>query len=152
VDEPAFGRFLPPGSQPYLRDERVLGAIRARPEFPELKPDLERALKNVAILEAGGAPFGFGTDAGVSNRVIGFAEHRELQLLVDAGVSPARALQMATRDSAEVLGLADQLGQLAPGFRADMAVLRANPLEDIRNSLAIEAVWQDGVELAGPLD
>ena len=145
VDDPLFGRFLPPGSREYLRDEGFLDTIRRKPEFPELRPDLERALRNVGILNQAGVRFGFGTDTGVSNRVPGFYEHRELELLVQAGVSPADALRMATVDAAGVLGQHGTLGEIAPGRRADLLVLRANPLDDVRNTRAIEAVWLDGV-------
>lgn len=151
VDDPFFLRFLPPGSREELRDPAFLASIRARPEFPALRPDLERALENVARLYRAGVPFGFGTDAGVSNRVPGFAEHRELELLVQAGVPPAAALRMATLDAARLLGQEGVLGEVAPGRRADLLVLRANPLDDVRHTRSIESVWLDGVQVAGPL-
>ena len=144
VDDPLFGRFLPPGSREFLRDDAFLASIRAKPEFPELGPDVERALRNTALLYEAGVTFGFGTDTGVSNRVIGFYEHRELELLTQAGVRPADALRMATVDSARVLGQAGILGEIAPGHRADLLVLRANPLEDISNTRKIAAVVVGG--------
>ena len=149
VDDPLFGRFLPPASREYLRDEAFLASIRAKPEFPELRPDLERASRNVGLLYEGGVRFGFGTDAGVSNRVIGFAEHRELELLVRAGVRPADALRMASLDAARILGQEPILGEIAPGRSADLLVLRANPLEDVKNTRAIEAVWLEGIRACG---
>jgi imidazolonepropionase-like amidohydrolase len=145
VDDPLFGRLLPPGSVEYLRDERFLSTIRARPEYPEQRVELERASRNVRLLYEAGVRFGFGTDAGVSNRVIGVYEHRELELLVSAGVSASDALRMATVDSARILGQVGVLGELAPGRRADLVVLAANPLEDVRNVRTIRSVWQDGV-------
>jgi imidazolonepropionase-like amidohydrolase len=151
VDDPLFGRFLPPGSVEYLRDEAFLATIRAKPEFPELRPDLERAARNVGRLYRAGVRFGFGTDSGVSNRVIGFYEHRELELLVEARVSTADALRMATVNSADVLGRKGDVGEIAPGRRADLVVLRANPLEDIRNTRTIESVWVDGVKACDSL-
>jgi imidazolonepropionase-like amidohydrolase len=151
VDDPLFGRFLPPGSAAYLRDEAFLATIRAKPEFSELRPDFERAARNVGTLHRAGVRFGFGTDSGVSNRVIGFYEHRELELLVQAGVSPADALRMATMNSAAILGRETELGEIAPGKRADLVVLRANPLEDVTNTRTIESVWVDGVQVCGEL-
>ena len=146
VDDPFFGRLLPPGSREYLRDEAFLATIRARPEYPALRPDVERASRNVKLLYEGGVRFGFGTDSGVSNRVIGFYEHRELELLVEAGVRPADALRMATVESAQILGRAGGLGEIAPGRHADFMVLSANPLEDVRNTRTIRSVWLDGVK------
>jgi imidazolonepropionase-like amidohydrolase len=151
VDDPLFGKFLPPGSADYLKDEAFLATYRARKEFPQLGPDRERASLNVAKLHAAGVPFGFGTDTGVANRVPGFYEHRELELLVGAGVSPADALRMATVGSAEIIGQKGVLGEIAPGRRADLVVLRANPLQTIRNTRTIDMVWLDGVQACGAL-
>ena len=151
VDDPLFGLLLPPGSREYLGDERFLATIRAKPEYAALRPDVERALRNTALLHGSGVTVGFGTDAGVSNRVIGFSEHRELELLVRAGISAADALRMATVTSAEVLGRGDELGRIGPGYRADVLVLRANPLEDVRHTRTIESVWLDGVRAADAL-
>ena len=145
VDDPLFGRFLPPGSREYVRDEAFLATIRAKAEFPELRPDVERAMRNTGLLYQAGVRFGFGTDTGVSNRVIGFYEHRELELLVRAGVRPIDALRMATIDSAGVLGQEGELGQIAPGYRADLLVLRADPLANVANTRTIDSVWVDGV-------
>jgi imidazolonepropionase-like amidohydrolase len=151
VDDPLFGKFLPPGSADYLKTEAFLTTYRARKEFPHLGPDRERAFRNVGKLYAAGVRFGFGTDTGVANRVPGFYEHRELELLVGAGVSPADALRMATIGSAEIIGQRGVLGEIAPGRRADMVVLKANPLQNIRNTRTIESVWLDGVQACGAL-
>ena len=145
VDDPLLDRFLPPGSRAYLRDERFLDTIRQKPEFPHLRPDLERALRNVGLLYGAGVKIGFGTDAGVSNRAIGFYEHRELELLVRAGIAPTDALRMATLESARILGQEGSLGEIAPGRRADLVVLGANPLDDVRNTRTIDSVWLDGI-------
>jgi imidazolonepropionase-like amidohydrolase len=151
VDDPLFGKFLPPGSADYLRHEAFLNTYRARKEFPELRPDYERAVRNVGKLHAAGVPFGFGTDTGVGNRVPGFYEHRELELLVSAGVAPIDALRMATVGSAEIVGQKGVLGEIAPGHRADLVVLKANPLQNIRNTRTVESVWLDGVQACGAL-
>ena len=151
VDDPLFGKFLPPGSAEYLKAEAFLATYRARKEFPHLGPDRERAFRNVGKLYAAGLPFGFGTDTGVANRVPGFYEHRELELLVGAGVSPIDALRMATIGSAEIIGQRGVLEEIAPGRRADMVVLKANPLHNIRNTRTIETVWLDGVQACGAL-
>jgi imidazolonepropionase-like amidohydrolase len=150
VRDPLLGRFLPVGSVDYLLGEELAGAIRSKPEFPELWPDLERAMRNTALLYEAGLRVGFGTDTGVSNRVIGFFAHRELQHLVELGVSEADALRMATLTNAEIIG-SDELGAIEPGRRADFVVLRENPLEDIKATRTIEGVWRDGIQVAGAL-
>jgi imidazolonepropionase-like amidohydrolase len=70
--------------------------------------------------------------------------HREMGLLAEAGVPPARLLRAATANAAEALGVGDRLGRIAPGFEADLVVLDANPLDDIRNTRGIHAVIVDG--------
>lgn len=108
-------------------------------------------LENLRRLHAGGVKLGFGTDAGaMPQRVIGFAEHRELALLTEAGLDNAEALRVATANAAELMGLEDR-GRIAPGKRADLLVLSANPLEDIDNTRQIHAVWQAGQEVSGAI-
>jgi len=84
-----------------------------------------------------------GTDSPNQLLVPGYSEHRELELLVAAGISPREALRAATRNAAVLLG-ADSLGLLAPGKVADLLVLSKDPLVDIRNTRAIEAVMSRG--------
>jgi imidazolonepropionase-like amidohydrolase len=84
-----------------------------------------------------------GTDASNQLLVPGYSEHRELELLVHAGLSPREALRAATRNGAVLLGV-DSLGLLAPGKAADLVVLTRDPLADIRNSRAIQSVMTRG--------
>jgi imidazolonepropionase-like amidohydrolase len=92
----------------------------------------------------------FGTDSGaVPTRVQGFAEHRELQLLVHAGLSPMDAIVCATKNSAEVIGAKDR-GTLEIGKKADFLVLDGNPLEDVRNTENIDMIYHDGKRVSRP--
>ncbi len=70
--------------------------------------------------------------------------HEELVLLTEAGLTPMEALQAATREPARFLDLLDSLGEVKKGKIADLVLLDANPLEDIRNSRRIAAVIVDG--------
>ena len=65
--------------------------------------------------------------------------HDELVALVDAGMAPMTVLQAATRDAAEFVGRADDLGTIAVGKRTALVLLRANPLQDIRNTRGVVA-------------
>lgn len=76
--------------------------------------------------------------------VPGFSLHDELVLLVKAGLTPADALRAATSDSAEFLGLQNSLGTVETGKLADLVLLDANPLEDIRNTQKISGVFLQG--------
>ena len=81
-----------------------------------------------------------GSDAGVAFSYPGFSLHEELGLLVEAGFSNLEALQAATLRPAEFLAATDSLGSIEVGQVADLVLLRANPLEDIRASREIETV------------
>jgi len=106
--------------------------------------DMQRSL---AKLNNAGARIGFGTDAGaVRDHFYAYTDHRELQLMVDAGMTPAQALTAATTTSAEFLRLKDR-GTLDAGNSADFIVLDANPLDDIANTKRIARVYLGGQEL-----
>jgi imidazolonepropionase-like amidohydrolase len=85
-----------------------------------------------------------GTDAPLPYVVPGFSVHDELALLVRAGLTPMQALQAATREPAAYLDALDSLGTVAPGRLADLVLLDADPLHDIRNTRRIRGVVRDG--------
>ncbi|MET9494446.1 amidohydrolase family protein [Streptomyces sp. NPDC006552] len=100
-------------------------------------------LRLVGELHGTGVRLAAGTDTGTGYLVPGFALHDELALLVAAGLTPADALRAATRDAARTLGL-PAVGTVAPGHAADLLVLDADPLRDIRNTRRIHGVVVDG--------
>jgi len=101
-----------------------------------------------------GIPFLAGTDTPPGVYIFpGFSLHEELQRFVAAGFSPMEALQTATLNPAKFLGMEDRLGTIEKGKLADLVLLDANPLEDIRNTQKIEAVILNGRYLSrGELD
>jgi imidazolonepropionase-like amidohydrolase len=76
----------------------------------------------------------------------GASLHRELQLLVDAGLTPTEALRAATSAPTRRFGLDDR-GRIAPGARADLLLVKGDPTRDITDTLSIEAVWRRGARL-----
>ena len=97
------------------------------------------------IAEAGGAArIMAGSDSPDLLMAYGFAMHRELAHLVRAGLTPYQALAAATRNPAEFLGASAEWGTVAVGRRADLVLLAANPLSDIRNTERIEGVAVGG--------
>jgi imidazolonepropionase-like amidohydrolase len=99
-----------------------------------------------------GVPLLVGTDAPVPGVVPGFGLHEELERFVQAGLTPEQALTAATCMPALYLGRSD-FGMVVPGRRADLLLLSANPLDDIRNTRSIEGVmvrgqWMDRAALA----
>lgn len=114
-----------------------------------LRPILLLELDNVRILNEAGVTLLAGTDVGVPFQVPGISLHVELERLVEAGLTPLEALRTATLNPVHVLGMVDSLGTVEPGKRADLVLLDANPLEDIRNARRIRAVVVDGKLLRG---
>ena len=102
------------------------------------------AKRNLKMLASQGVRIAFGTDTGPPGRFQGFFEHLELEMMVDAGMTPMQALVAATGDAARCHKRAGEIGTLAPGAVADFLVLGANPVDDIRNTRSIEQVWIAG--------
>jgi hypothetical protein len=91
-----------------------------------------------------GVPLMAGTDVGLPHLFPGFSLHDELALLVEAGLTPLEALQTATRNTAQALGLGDELGTVEVGKLADLVLLEADPLAAITNTTRIAAVVANG--------
>jgi imidazolonepropionase-like amidohydrolase len=109
-----------------------------------LQPLVPLYSQNARLLNEAGVLLLAGTDVGIPALVPGISLHEELELLVEAGLSPTEALRTATINPARVLGLAESLGSVEVGKMADLVLLDANPLTDIRNTQRIRAVIADG--------
>jgi imidazolonepropionase-like amidohydrolase len=116
------------------------------------RKDFAIGQQNLKRLFDAGVNVGFGTDSGaLPGRIPGFAEHHELELMVEAGLTPMQAITAATGENAKLLHTSDR-GTIAVGKRADLLVVDADPLADIRNTQKIFAVYHDGrnvVDLPG---
>src|SRR6516165_448434 len=114
------------------------------PDFSLREEMFKRSLEIVGRMNAAGAPILAGTDAAAPNVFPGFSLHEELAYLVRAGLTPLQALQAATAKPAEFLGKGAEVGTIETGKRADLLLLDANPLEDIRNTEKIRSVVLNG--------
>lgn len=85
-----------------------------------------------------------GTDIPNFGLIPGTSLHHELELLVKAGINPLNVIKIATSNAAEALGILDDVGTIEAGKQADMIILNANPIRNIRNIGAIEGVIEDG--------
>jgi imidazolonepropionase-like amidohydrolase len=134
-----------PHLSPRLTAEEVQG-LTSSFRFPgRLKTlSLDHARAAVAALKAAGVPVLAGTDAPNPGTAHGASLHRELELLVSAGLTPIEALAAATSTPARLFGLLDR-GRIAPGLRADLVLVDGDPGRDIRATRAIAQVWRNGV-------
>jgi imidazolonepropionase-like amidohydrolase len=124
--EPAFFRLL--------RDLQIVFAPRLalRQNAPEA---LSRAMRNTKRLSEAGVAIGVAS---------GSHTHREILLLAEAGLSPMEVIVAATRNGALALKQTDKLGAIEPGKKANLLLIGANPLEDIRNLRKLERVMING--------
>jgi len=91
-----------------------------------------------------GVPIGAGTDTPISYSVPGYSLHSELEMLVQAGLSPMEALHSATVRPAEFFGLSAEMGMVEEGRLADLVLLSGDPLVDIANTRTVQAVVSKG--------
>ena len=115
----------------------------------------DNARANLKACVAAGVKLAAGTDAGNPATFHGLSLHRELELYVEAGMSPARAIAAATSDAAHALGLTDR-GALEVGQRADLLVVHGDPLAAVADTRKVAAVYlwgetvdRDGLRLGG---
>jgi hypothetical protein len=124
--------------QPSIFDSSQVSLESARNGF-------RKRQRLVRMLHEAGARLLAGTDCfGLGKQLPGLGLQNELVLLVESGLSPLAALQAATITAAEALGQSATLGALEPGKFADIVVLEADPLADIRNARRVRTVVKGG--------
>jgi imidazolonepropionase-like amidohydrolase len=145
IDDPFFRKGLRGGQAGMLAAKREQQA--RDPNLAQLKKSFEMDKINLKKLVDGGVRVALGTDSGGdANRffIQGFAEHHQMELMVEAGLSPMQAIQSFSKWASETLGIDKDFGPLAKGKAADLLVLDKNPLENIANMRTIHAVYLGG--------
>ena len=118
--------------------------MRENPQTKVIEKALEQGTRNLKLLSDGGVMIAMGTDSGTDEgRWQGYFEQVEIEMMVKAGLTPMQAIVASTGNAARVSRL-DHLGTIAVGKAADLVVLDANPLQDIRNLRQINSVWIAG--------
>ena len=124
-------------------------ATRTSASAQRYKAQLPVAMQNLLTLHRAGVPIAMGTDTGPLGRFQGYFELMELEMMVEAGMTPAEALQSATAVAARCMRISSGVGTLLPGRWADLLVLDASPLERIANVRRQHSVWIGGVRVGG---
>jgi imidazolonepropionase-like amidohydrolase len=141
--DPFFTRAVSPAVLATLRSPEYQKTTSSAPHFAEYQGFFEAAKRNFKAEADAGVAYGFGTDTGPPGRFPGYFEQWEMQLMVEAGLTPLQALTAATGKAADFLRARD-IGTLEPSKWADLIVLDRNPLADIRNMRTIDAVYIAG--------
>ena len=147
----AGGRSLPEDARlaPWLTSDEVTNLRRSFPARAGAPTRMEHALEAVRQLKAAGVPLLAGSDAPNPGTAHGASVHRELELLVQAGLSPVEALAAATSVPAKAFKLDDR-GRIAPGLRADLILVKGDPGRDVTATRDILRVWKGGVPAERP--
>jgi imidazolonepropionase-like amidohydrolase len=130
-----------------ISDPAQQATVRAGPAYQQglrYREALEVAKRNLKVISGAGVRVAMGTDTGPPGRWQGFFEHLELEMMVESGMTPMQALVAATSVASDCHGKGDRFGSIRPGASADLLVLAANPLENIRNTRQITSVWIGG--------
>jgi imidazolonepropionase-like amidohydrolase len=146
LDDPFFARCTTPEVIRELKSGVFRQKQASDPNLDLYRRAFDMDVRNLKRLADAGVRIGFGTDSGQPGRFPGFFEHWEMELMVQAGLTPMQVIQSFSRNAAEALGAAS-LGTLEPGKAADLIVLDSDPLKDIRNTRAIHAVYLGGRKL-----
>ena len=146
VDDARIAPFLTSFDRRFLASDpnalrASVGLVR-RPAVSQRR-SIEKALRATRQMIDAGVPILAGSDAPNPGTAHGATLHRELELLVEAGMTPVQALAAATSVPASCFGLSDR-GRITPGLRADLLLVRGDPTIDITATRDIVSVWKAG--------
>ena len=146
IEESYFRKSVAPERMDVLRNQ-VRQAQLKDPQTPLIRAGLQMNMINLKKLSDAGARIAFGTDSGgAPDRffIQGYYEHREMELMVQSGLTPMQVIQAFSKGSSEALAIDKAFGTLAKGKVADLLVLEKNPLYNIANMRTIETIYLDG--------
>jgi imidazolonepropionase-like amidohydrolase len=146
--DPFFLKEADPAEIAQMQDPKRQDTMKTDPSAQWHKEHMAVAMGNLKTLSDAGINIAMGTDSGGGpGRFQGYFEHLELEYETKAGLTPMQALVSATSGAATAINISNEVGTLEKGKLADFLVLTANPLDDIKNTRAIESVWIGGVRV-----
>ncbi|NLU95427.1 amidohydrolase family protein [Chitinophaga sp. Ak27] len=149
INDPFFKASLEPGVYEMITSDQYQDNIKHSPSYQRNVHAFETAMKNVKKVADAGIPVALGTDSGAQPvRAQGFSEHLEMELMVQAGLTPLQAITAATRNAATALNISQHTGTIEKGKVADLLLLDADPSKDIRNTRKIAVVYKAGQEVS----
>lgn len=143
--DPFFQRHANAEQLARVSDPEFQSAMASSESAAGYRVALRQAMENLDRLSDAGAKIGFGTDSGPPGRFPGYFEHLELEMMVEAGMTPDEALISATGGAADCIGVTD-IGTLEPGKWADFLVLDEDPTVDISATKSLQRVFLAGRE------
>jgi imidazolonepropionase-like amidohydrolase len=147
--DPFFLREADRDVMAQLQQPQRQEAMRRSPTAQRYKAALQVARRNLKKAANAGLLIVMGTDAGpFANRFQGYFEHLEMEMMAEAGLTPAQILRAATSDAARAMKV-DRVGTITKGAWADFVVLDRDPLRDIRHTRSIASVWIAGNQVKG---
>jgi imidazolonepropionase-like amidohydrolase len=150
LDNPVFKASVPPDLYAFVRDS-LSHINRTRYFGGAVKASrLQEQIDNIKKYYEAGVRLSLGTDSGASGTFHADCAWRTMDMMVRAGIPPIEVIGMATRVSAENIGMGSKLGTIAPGKLADIIVVDGNPLRSMRELNHILYVLKEGVQYKGP--
>jgi imidazolonepropionase-like amidohydrolase len=146
IDDPFFLKFVPPERLAVLKT-KIRDQQLKHPQRALFKAGFEMNKVNLKKLSDGGVRIALGTDSGgAADRffIQGYSEHREMELMVQSGLTPMQVIQSFSKGASEALGIDKEFGTLAKGKAADLLVLEKNPLDNIANMRTIQTIYLGG--------
>jgi imidazolonepropionase-like amidohydrolase len=146
IDDPFFLKFVPPERLAVLKT-KIRDEQAKNPQRELIKAGFEMNKINLKKLSDGGVRIALGTDSSAAAdrfNIQGYSEHREMELMVQSGLTPMQVIQSFSKGASEALGIDKEFGTLAKGKAADLLVLEKNPLDNIANMRTIQAIYLSG--------
>lgn len=146
IDDPFFLRFVAPERLAVLKT-KIRDRQAKNPQRALIKAGFEMNKLNLKRFSDAGVRIALGTDSGgAADRffIQGYSEHREMELMVQSGMTPMQVIQSFSKGASEALGIDKDFGTLGQGKAADLLVLENNPLDNIANMRSIQAIYLGG--------
>lgn len=145
IQDEFFKASLEPGVFEMIMSKEYQDKVKNSPDYEKNKTASKIGMMNLKKIHSVGITVALGTDSGAFPiRAQGFSEHLEMELMVEAGLTPLQAITIGTQNAARAIGINTKYGSIEAGKKADFIILKNSPEKDIKNTRTIETVWKNG--------